>query len=84
MLLDGVAVDDITITAEQRKELKRMEEEKKVQGMTEKQKILKMLLLGVSVEEIAREIGRSHQTIRNLRCDCARTNALERPAPHAP
>ena len=81
-------MDDITITEAERKKLKRMEEEKKVPGkeMTgeEKQKILKMLLLGVSVEEIAREIGRSHQTIRNLRCDCARTNALERPAPHAP
>ena len=81
-------MDDITITEAERKKLKRMEEEKKVpgKGMTgeEKQKILKMLLLGVSVEEIAREIGRSHQTIRNLRCDCARTNALERPATHAP
>ena len=46
-------MDDITITEAERKKLKRMEEEKKVPGkeMTgeEKQKILKMLLLGVSV-----------------------------------
>ena len=81
-------MDDITITEAERKKLKRMEEEKKVpgKGMTgeEKQKILKMLLQGVIPGVIAREIGRSHQAIRTFRCDCARTNALERPAPHAP
>ena len=79
-------MDGITITDAQRKKLQKMEERGfKLQRMgDEKQEILDSLLQGVSDRAIAKDLGRDSKTINKLRCDCVRTNALERSAPHAP